>query len=64
MGNQGYQTIKIRTASYERLQKLLARLSQEGWGSVGAKRDAPPTLADVVDESLQALEARGAKPKR
>jgi hypothetical protein len=60
MADDELRTIKIRSSAYDRLQALLARLASHGWRSVGVDREDPPTIADVVDEGLQLLEARGA----
>lgn len=48
--------VRMRPASYERLQRLAAKAVQNGWQSLGASRSDVPTMTAVIDEALLRLE--------
>ena len=58
MSDPAFRTIKVKTEDYERIHRLLDQIGREGWKSVGAERASRATIADLVTESLDALEAR------
>lgn len=58
MSDPAFRTIKVRTESYDRIQRLLALIAAKGWVAIKSKRSSTATIADIVDEGLCALEAR------
>lgn len=56
-----YRTIKVRAVTYDKMQKLLDRVSQDGWSVVGVERSEPVSLGGIVDEAVAALAARAEK---
>lgn len=59
MGNAGYQTIKVRTETYDRLHRLLAVVARDGWSAIGAGRSTPVTISDLVAEAVARMETDG-----
>lgn len=49
------RTIKVRAATHERIQQLIALVRQRGWGAVGLARTDAPTIAAMVDAALAQL---------
>lgn len=59
--------VRIYPGSRTRLDKLIERISVIGWSAIDARREAPPSIANVVDEALMLLEAKvqaAAVPRR
>jgi hypothetical protein len=58
MSDPAFRTIKVRTESYDRIQRLLTLVAAKGWASLKSKRKSAASIADIVDEGLAVLEAR------
>ncbi len=54
----GYRNVKLRDASYVRLNRLVVALSQHGWSAVGAVRNERVTSLNVMELALELLEKR------
>lgn len=63
MSNADFQTIKVYKTTYAKLQELIDKLARRGWTSVGANRDDPFTIANVMEEAVTALHERKELPK-
>ena len=53
-----YHNTKIRAAAFDRLERLVAALSQHGWSAVGVVSTDRVTNLSVLDAALELLEKR------
>ncbi len=51
-------TVRVRTATLDRLRHVVGEIVQRGWSSVGASRDDQPLPGTVIDQGLVMLEAK------
>jgi hypothetical protein len=53
-----YHNVKIRAGGFQRLDRLVAALSQHGWAAVDIVRDERVSNLSVIDVALELLERR------
>lgn len=53
-----YRSVKVRVAGYERLDRLVAALTQHGWSAVDVVRDERVSSLNVLELALELLEKR------
>lgn len=58
MADDGFTTVRVRTADRERLRQLAERVAQHGWSAIGVKRNDKPSMANVLEEALNKLERK------
>lgn len=53
-----YHSVKIRKATYDKLQNLIQKLAQDGWASIGSSRRDELTATNVIDEAITIATAK------
>ena len=51
-------TVRVRTATLDRLRVLVAKVTQKGWSAVGAEREDQILPGSVIDQGLVLLEMK------
>ena len=59
--SESFRTIRIKTSAYQRIQALAEQVRRDGWISIGAARGDDPTLTNIVDAALEALDRKREK---
>lgn len=55
--NRGFVTVKVPKSAREAADKLIARVSSDGWQAIGVQRTDPVSLSSIFEEGIKLLDA-------